>query len=144
MRKRSLFRPQLDGGEESTDAINLTPLIDMVFILLIFFLVTTSFVRESGVAVQRPQAATATPQSSATVIVTITASEQLWLNNAAVDIRLLRAQVERLAPAGPNSAAVILADRQTSTGLLVKTMDQLRLAGYVNISVAASVAPDGP
>ena len=144
MRRRSLFKRRTDSGEESTDAINLTPLIDMVFILLIFFLVTTSFVRESTVSVQRPKAATATTQQNADVTVTITADEQVWLNNASVDIRLLRARLEELGFAGPTRAAIILADTRTSTGLLVKVMDQLRLAGFVSISVAASSAPDTP
>lgn len=144
MRKRSLFTRRTDGGDESADAINLTPLIDMVFILLIFFLVTTSFIRESAVAVQRPKAATAVPQQDAAVIITITADEQIWLHDASIDIRLLRARLEQLGLANPAQAAIILADAHTSTGLLVKVMDQLRLAGFVNISVAASTAPDTP
>lgn len=144
MRKRGLFTRRIDGGDESSEAINLTPLIDMVFILLIFFLVTTSFIRESTVTVQRPKAATAVPQTDAAVIITITADEQVWLNDASVDIRLLRARLEQLGLANPAQAAIILADAQTSTGLLVKVMDQLRLAGFVNISVAASSAPDTP
>jgi len=144
MKRGSLFNRRTDSGEESADAINLTPLIDMVFILLIFFLVTTSFIRESSVAVQRPKAATATPAQNAAVIVTIAADEQIWLNNAAVDIRLLRARIEQLGLAGPTRSAIILADTKASTGLLVKVMDQLRLAGFVNISVAASAAPDQP
>jgi biopolymer transport protein ExbD len=143
MRKRSLFKRRTDG-EESTDAINMTPLIDMMFILLIFFVVTASFVRESAVAVQRPKAATAVPQQNAAVIVTITADERIWLNDVAIDIRLLRARLEQLGLAGPAQAAIILADAKTSTGLLVKVMDQLRLAGFINISVAASTAPDIP
>jgi biopolymer transport protein ExbD len=144
MRKRSLFTRRIDGGDESSEAINLTPLIDMVFILLIFFLVTMSFIRESTVTVQRPKAATAVPQPNAAVIVTITADEQIWLNDVSVDIRLLRARLEQLGLANPAQAAIILADAQASTGLLVKVMDQLRLAGFVNISVAASSAPDTP
>lgn len=116
----------------------------MVFILLIFFLVTTSFIHESTVAVRRPKAATATPAQNAEVVVTIAADEQIWLNNAAVDIRLLRARIEQLGLAGPTRSAIILADTQASTGLLVKVMDQLRLAGFTNISVAASTASDPP
>jgi biopolymer transport protein ExbD len=144
MKRRSLFNRRLDGEEDSSDAINLTPLIDMVFILLIFFLVTTSFIHESTVAVRRPKAATATPAQNAEVVVTIAADEQIWLNNAAVDIRLLRARIEQRGLAGPTRSAIILADTQASTGLLVKVMDQLRLAGFTNISVAASTASEQP
>ncbi|MCL7421552.1 MAG: biopolymer transporter ExbD [Methylobacter sp.] len=75
MKRGGLFNRRTDSGEESGDTINLTPLIDMVFILLIFFLVTTSFIRESAVVVQRPKAATATPAQNAGVIVTIAADE---------------------------------------------------------------------
>lgn len=142
MKRGGLFNRRTDSGEESGGTINLTPLIDMVFILLIFFLVTTSFIRESAVAVQRPRAASATPAQNADVIVTIAADEQIWLNDAAVDIRLLRTRIEQLGLAGPARSAIILADTKASTGLLVKVMDQLRLAGFVNISVAASAAPD--
>jgi biopolymer transport protein ExbD len=140
MRKRGFFNSRLRPEEDNADAINLTPLIDMVFILLIFFLVTASFIRESSVTVRRPQAATALPQPGAELIVTITADEQIWLNDAVVDIRRLRARIEELKLTSSKRSAIILADQQTSTGLLVKTMDQLRLAGFADISVAASSA----
>lgn len=138
MRKRNRFNLRTRREEDNSDAINLTPLIDMVFILLIFFLVTTSFIRESSVEVRRPHADTALPQPSAELVVTISADQQIWLNNTAVDIRLLRARVEEQSLASAGRSAIILADQMTSTGLLVKVMDQLRQAGFVNISVAAS------
>lgn len=142
MRKRSLSTRRIGANQTSGDEINLTPLIDMVFILLIFFLVTTSFIRESSVTIQRPKADSATPQQNAEITVTVDAEQRIWLNNVTLDIRLLRA---RLIEMGLNSAgrsAVILADAQTSTGLLVNVMDQLRLAGFQNISVAASSNTD--
>jgi biopolymer transport protein ExbD len=138
MRRRKRFNLRIRPEDDNSDAINLTPLIDMVFILLIFFLVTTSFIRESSVAVRRPHADTAQSQANADLVVTISADEQIWLNNSAVDIRLLRARVEAQNPAGGRRSAIILADQMTSTGLLVKVMDQLRQAGFENISVAAS------
>jgi len=144
MKRRGLFRSRTGGAEDSADTINLTPLIDMVFILLIFFLVTTSFIRESSIAVQRPKAATATLPRNVEVVVTISADEQVWLNNVSVDVRLLRARLEGLGLGNPARSAIILADSRTTTGLLVKVMDQLRLAGFTNISVAASSSPDTP
>jgi biopolymer transport protein ExbD len=141
MRKRSPFtNREEEKDQDSTDAINLTPLIDMMFILLIFFVVTTSFVREAAVAIQRPKAATATAQQNAEVIVTISADEQVWLNNAPVDIRLLRTRLSESGNNAPRTSAIILADSRTKTGLLIEVMDQLRLAGFVNISVAANTA----
>lgn len=142
MRKRSLMTRRNGNGPTSVDELNLTPLIDMVFILLIFFLVTTSFIRESSVAIQRPKAETANPQQNAEIIITISADEQIWLNNLSVDIRLLRARLNEMGLSATGRSAVILADAHTSTGLLVKVMDQLRLAGFENISVAASSEPN--
>ncbi len=140
MRKRGFFNSRLRPEEDNADPINLTPLIDMVFILLIFFLVTASFIRESAVTIRRPQAATAEPQPGAELIVTITADEQIWLNDAVVDIRRLRARLDELKLASAKRSVIILADQKTSTGLLVNTMDQLRQAGFADISVAASSA----
>jgi biopolymer transport protein ExbD len=144
MRKRGLFANREDKDQDSTDAINLTPLIDMMFILLIFFVVTTSFIHESTVSIQRPKAATATLQQNGEIIVTISADEMVWLNNAPVDIRLLRSRLEEMGFSGSQRSAIILADAQTQTGLLIQVMDQLRLAGFINISVAANAAQTGP
>jgi len=143
MRKRTFFTDRDDKDSDSTDAINLTPLIDMMFILLIFFVVTTSFIHESTISIQRPKATTATIQQNAEIIVTISADEQVWLNNAPVDLRLLRSRLEEMGFSGNQRSAIILADAQTQTGLLIKVMDQLRLAGFINISVAANAAQTG-
>lgn len=143
MRKRSLMTRRNADNQNSGDEINLTPLIDMVFILLIFFLVTTSFIRESSVEIQRPKAESANPEQSAAIIIAISADEQIWLNNESTDIRLLRARLNEMRLSSAGRSAVILADAQASTGLLVNVMDQLRLAGFENISVAASSEPSG-
>lgn len=140
MRKRFRYISRPGEDQDKSDVINLTPLIDMVFILLIFFLVTASFTRESAIDVQRPHAATAQPELGAELVVTITADEQIWIDNSPVDIRLLRTRIEELKLASAKRSAIILADHKASTGLLVKTMDQLRLAGFTDISVAASSA----
>ena len=143
MRKRSLISRRSAESAGSGDEINLTPLIDMVFILLIFFLVTTSFIRESSVAIERPKAESANPQQNAEIIIAVSADEQIWLNNVSIDIRLLRARLNEMGVSSAGSTAVILADAQTSTGLLVNVMDQLRLAGFDDISIAASSEPSG-
>ncbi len=144
MSRRRFRRGRSEAGDDAASVIDLTPLIDMVFILLIFFLVTSSFIRESTIDVQRPKAKTAVLDQDPKVTVTITADSQIWLNDAPVDIRLLRTRLEQLGLAGAQGSAVILADAATPTGLLVKTMDQIRLAGITSISVAASVATDEP
>ncbi len=143
MRKRSLTTRRPACRSDSTDELNLTPLIDMVFILLIFFLVTTSFIRESSVEIRRPKAETANPQQNAEIVIAISADGQIWLNNASVDFRLLRTRLNEMELSSATHAVVILADAQSSTGLLIKVMDQIRLAGFDNISVAASSEPNG-
>lgn len=145
MTRRRFSRSAIPAdGDDSASVIDLTPLIDMVFILLIFFLVTSSFIRESAIAVERPKAATAVPNEVSRVTLTITADSQIWLNDTPVDIRLLRSRLEQMGLSGAQGSAVILADAATPTGLLVKTMDQLRLAGITAISVAASSVAEGP
>lgn len=144
MTRRRISRFTRADGDDSASVIDLTPLIDMVFILLIFFLVTSAFIRESAIEVQRPKAATAMLAKDAKATVTITADGQIWLNDASVDIRLLRSRIEQLGLGGTNGSVVILADTATPTGLLVKTMDQIRLAGITSISVAASSDAERP
>lgn len=140
--RRFQWQRSLDG-EDSSSAIDLTPLIDMVFILLIFFLVTSSFIRESAIQVERPKAATAAEADRAGAIITLTTDGQIWLNDALTDVHFLRSALERLR-LGSGDPVVILADTATPTGQLVRVMDQIRLAGVANISVAASRVPEKP
>lgn len=126
------------------EAINMTPLIDMMFILLLFFLVNTSFVREAGVEVKRPTAATAAVQEKAALVVAVLANGEIWVDRRAVDIRLLRSQVERIHQDNPEGSAVVLADRDARAGLLVQVMDQIRAAGIGDISIAASGMQERP
>lgn len=126
------------GAETSSAAkINLTPLIDVVFILLIFFVVTSSFVKESGVDVSRPQADSATPQTSASIFVSVTAAGEVWIDRKVVAIRALRPLIAQLHEQNPQGSLVIVADRAAPTGLVVQVLDQARLAGISNVALAA-------
>ncbi len=116
--------------------INMAPLIDMVFILLIFFLVTTSFVKEAGVEVERPTAATARPKRG-NVMVAVTAEGRIFIERREVDIRSIRPLMERYLAENPEVAVVVVADRRTPTGLLIQVLDQCRLAGVKDVSIAA-------
>jgi len=118
--------------------VNMTPMIDMVFILLIFFLVTTSFVKETGVEVNRPSADTAVRQERGSILIAITVKGDIWMENRPVDVRAVRANVERAHAENPEAAVVITADKGSTTGLLIQVMDQVRLAGVSNISIAAT------
>ncbi len=118
--------------------VNLTPLIDIVFILLIFFIVTSSFVKESGIDVNRPSALTAVRKERGNIIISISRDGAIWLDQRQVDRRAVRAHVERLRAENPEASVVIVADRDSRTGLMVEVMDQVRLAGVSRIAIAAS------
>jgi len=122
--------------------LNIAPLIDMVFILLIFFLVTTSFVKETGVEVNRPTAATAVSQSKATILIGIDAADRIYFDHREVDVRAVRANVERALAENPEGAVVVVADRASTTGTAIQVMDGCRLAGAANVSLAARL-PEG-
>ncbi len=124
---------------EEEPGVDLTPMLDVVFIMLIFFIVTASFVKESGVEVNRPDAATAILQERGNILVAITATGQIWIDRRQVDPRAVRANIERLHAENPQGAVIIQADRESKTGLLVEVMDAAKLAGVDNVSIAAEV-----
>jgi biopolymer transport protein ExbD len=122
---------------EDEATIDLTPLMDIVFIMLIFFIVTTSFIKESGVDINRPTANTAERKERGNILIAITANDEVWIDKRRVDIRAVRANVERLKAENPEASVVIQADKDSKNGLLVQVMDQARLAGITNVSIAA-------
>ncbi len=124
--------------ENTVENINLTPLIDMVFILLIFFLVTSSFTKESGIEVDRPTAQTAVREEQGSMIIGITKDGKIWIENNQIELRAVRAHVEHQYAQNPEGTIIILADKSARTGITVDVLDQVRLAGVTNISIAAS------
>jgi len=124
--------------EEEEVQINITPLMDMVFIMLIFFIVTSSFVKESGVDVNRPGAVTAAKKEHASIFIAITKEGQIWMDRRQVDVRAVGPNIKRLLAENPKGQVVIQADRDSKNGILVQVMDQARLAGVENISIAAT------
>lgn len=124
--------------QEEEAEINITPMLDVVFIMLIFFIVTASFVKESGIDVNRPDAATATVKERGNILVAITDNNQIWIDRRQVDIRSVRANIERLHAENPQGAVVIQADENSKNGLLVQVMDAARQAGVFNVSIAAN------
>ena len=119
--------------------LNMAPLIDMVFILLIFFLVTTSFVKETGVDIARPVASTAVSRTGATVLIGITKNNAIYMNKKEIDVRSVTTEVERALMENPKANVVIVADRDSFTGLVINVMDKCKLAGAENISLAANL-----
>ena len=122
--------------EEDAD-IDITPMLDIVFIMLIFFIVTATFVKESGIDVTRPNAETAVKQNRVAILIAIRDNNEIWINRRKIDLASVRANVEKLHAENPQGGAVIQADRQAETGVLVEIMDQVRLAGVGAISIAA-------
>ena len=123
--------------EAEESEVNLTPMLDVVFIMLIFFIVTASFVKEAGIDVNRPDAATAEKKTKGNILVAITENGQIWIDKRQVDPRALRANIERLHAENPQGSVVIQADKNSKNGLLVQVMDSARLAGVFNVSIAA-------
>ena len=130
-------RRRQSDTEESE--VNLTPMLDVVFIMLIFFIVTASFVKEAGIDVTRPPAATAERKERGNILVAITENDQIWIDRRQVDPRALRANIERLHAENPQGSVVIQADKGSKNGLLVQVMDAARLAGVNSVSLAAEV-----
>jgi biopolymer transport protein ExbD len=123
--------------ESSAANVNLTPLIDMVFILLIFFLVTASFTKEAGIDVNRPTAQSAVRQERGNLIIAVDKNGEIWIDNKHVDIRTIRAHIEQLHAQNPEGTVIILADKDARTGATVDVLDQVRLAGVSNVAIAA-------
>ncbi len=119
--------------------LNIAPLIDMVFILLIFFLVTTSFVKETGVDISRPAASTAVSKTKTTILIGVTRDQTIHIDRRQVDIRAVRANVERALAETPGGSVVIVADKESLTGLVITVMDACKMAGAENVSIAASL-----
>ena len=132
------MRRILSSSEEETEAsVDITPMLDVVFIMLIFFIVTATFVKESGIDVNRPQAQTAVVKEKANILVAIDAHNKVWINRREVDIRSVRPNIERLHAENPKGTVVIQADRDSTNEILVQVMDASRMAGVYEIALAA-------
>jgi len=124
-------------AEEENENIDLTPMLDVVFIMLIFFIVTASFVKEAGIDVNRPEAATAVKKERANILVAISDKGEIWINKRRVDVRAVQANIERLKAENPQGSVVIQADKKATTDTLIKVMDASRAAGAYDVSIAA-------
>lgn len=131
------MRPSHSEHSAKAANVNLTPLIDMVFILLIFFLVTASFTKEAGIEVDRPSAQTAVRQEASNLVIAIDKNNEIWVENRNIDIRTIRAYVEQQQAQNPEGSVIILADKDSRAGMTVDVLDQVRLAGVTNVAIAA-------
>ena len=132
MKRRKLLFSQ----DSKADEINVSPLIDIVFILLIFFIVTASFVKESGIEVNRPDASTSNAKPRANILIAISDTGEIWINKRRVDESQVRANIERMHAENPQGTVVIQADEEAKTKQLVAVMDAARAAGVYDVSLA--------
>jgi len=124
------------GGEEEDNEINLTPMLDVVFIMLIFFIVTASFIKEAGIDINRPDAGTAIKQQDAAILIAISASDEIWIDRHLTDPRAVKAKIEQLHAENPKGSIVIQADRESTNEFLVIVMEAAKQAGVANIAIA--------
>ena len=134
MRKRN-FSSEVSTDEEAV--IDLTPMLDVVFIMLIFFIVTATFIKEAGVEVNRPEASTADQKDNTTVLVAINSDNSIWIDKRRVDIRSVRANIERLHAESPEGGVVIQADELASVKAFTAVLDAAReVVPHEKISLA--------
>lgn len=131
MRRRRSLEADADSNE-----VNLTPMLDVVFIMLIFFIVTTSFVKESGVEIDRPESSAASSRADAQVLVALTPEGAVWVDGSPVDTHRVGQKVAGMI--SEDGSVVIQADRHAETGLLIEVMDRLKQSGVEKVAVAAS------
>ena len=128
--------------QEETE-INITPMLDVVFIMLIFFIVTTSFIKETGIDPNRAEAETAMVQPRGNILIAISEAGEIWMNKGKIEMVQVRQLVEQAKAESPEASVVIIADEKSATGILIDLMDQIRLGGVTNVSVAADLAGGG-
>jgi biopolymer transport protein ExbD len=133
MRKFTFSQSQQD--QEAT--VDITPMLDVVFIMLIFFIVTATFVKLSGIEVDAPKASTVVVQEKANILIAIDVNNKVWINRREVDLRALRPNIERLHAENPKGIVVIQADKMSRNETLIKVMDASRRAGVYDIALAA-------
>jgi biopolymer transport protein ExbD len=130
---RSLVRRE---GEEASSEIDLTPMLDVVFIMLIFFIVTASFVKEAGIEVNRPEASSADNKENVNILVAVSATNEIWIDQRRVDVRSVRSVIERMHAENPKGAVVVQADSASNTETVVAVIDAAREAGVADVSLA--------
>ena len=127
---------------KSTDAsfagIDLAPMLDFVLNLLIFFIIITSFVKEAGVTVFKPPAVTAVNKPSGNLLIAIRENGDIWMDRRRIELRDVRTLMERLHIERPEDTVVIIADKASTAGVVAKVMDEVRLAGITDVSIAAN------
>ena len=126
-----------DHAQKEEDAeINMTPMLDIVFIMLIFFIVTAVFVKEAGFTVVKPEAETALAQKNVSILIAIRPNDDIWINRQVVEMSAVRTTVEKLHAENPKGSVAIQADREAKAGIALGVYDAVKKAGVERIAFA--------
>jgi len=131
-----MARQRTKRVEEESD-INITPMLDIVFIMLIFFIVTTSFVKETGIDPKRPIAETSAAKPRGNILIGVDINGEIWINKQRVEVSQIRRLVEDAVNENPESSVIVIADEGSASGIVIEVMDQVRLGGVIDIAIAA-------
>ena len=129
--------------EQEDHGIDLAPMLDFVLNLLIFFIITTSFVKEAGVVVTRPDAYTAEQKETGNILIAVRENGEIWMDRRQMDLRTLRQQLERFHIERPDDSVVIIADKASHAGTVAEVMDEVRKAGIKDVGISASPEASG-
>jgi biopolymer transport protein ExbD len=116
--------------------IDMTPMLDIVFIMLIFFIVTASFLKEAGIDVNRPESITQQESDNASILIAVSDNNEIWVDKRRIDIRAVRANIERLRAENPEGAVVLQADKNSKSGIVLEVLDAIRSAGVYDAVVS--------
>ena len=130
-------RSLISQAVEEKDEPNITPMLDVVFILLIFFIVTANFIKEPGLEINRPDSDTAETQENAAILIAVGPTGEVWMDGRRIDVRQVKANVVKLLADNPQGSVVIQADEKAVADTIIKVMDGAREAGVTAISLAS-------
>ena len=128
---------------EEEVGIDLAPMLDFVLNLLIFFIITTSFVKEAGIDVDLEQAVTAEHREDGNILIAIRANGEIWMDRRQVDLREVRPNIERLHVERPDDTVVVIGNKAAPAGILAQVMDEVKLGGIAEVTVGAATAAGG-
>ncbi len=125
------------AASEEESAINMTPMLDVVFIMLIFFIVTSSFIKEAGITVTKPEAEMAEKKVRTSMLIAINGKNEVWIDRRKVDRSALKPVIEGIYAENPKGAVVVQADKESNAETVLEVVDAARKAGASEIAVAA-------
>jgi len=132
------LRRHIQRRHEESHGIDLAPMLDFVLNLLIFFIITAVFIKELGLMVNRPSGADASNTGGNSVPIHVLANGEIWIDNRVIDLRAVRANVERTFATNPKSGVLVIADKDAETGLVVQVVDQIHLGGIYNVTFSTT------